>query len=401
MERKEKRFVILCNYPFPEGMAPTTRIFAYAKGINKNGHKCEVLSFCPQPSFKNLTGIKNDVSYFNSHYYNPTGNKFYRVFIDLNLFRIKALLFLIKARKKQKIDYVIISFDTIKHLVFFVPILSILKFRLAFISDEYPPEIRRLRSSLNTINWFLYKLLHKHFIFRIVMTNALDIYYNTQFGYKPTFLLNTIVDTDRFLEIPQKVPRLFFNTDVIKLCYMGNLELAKDNVDNIVRAIALFRKKYSNVQLDLYGEPKERDKGIINQVIKEFNLEKNVFFKGIISSKEVPHILTNYDILVSSQPQTVRAQGGFPTKLGEYLMSGVPSLLTDVGEISNYISDGYNAYTVEPCSPELFSEKLEYIIDNYEYAVLHIAENGKKFILNNFECERATKEFTRFLSELS
>ena len=42
-----KKILILCNYPFPEGMAATNRIFAYSKGLNQNGIKTEVLTISP------------------------------------------------------------------------------------------------------------------------------------------------------------------------------------------------------------------------------------------------------------------------------------------------------------------------------------------------------------------
>ena len=36
---------ILCYYTFPEGMAPTTRIIAYSKGLCANGADVDVYSF--------------------------------------------------------------------------------------------------------------------------------------------------------------------------------------------------------------------------------------------------------------------------------------------------------------------------------------------------------------------
>lgn len=81
-----------------------------------------------------------------------------------------------------------------------------------------------------------------------------------------------------------------------------------------------------------------------------------------VSYTEVPTILNEADVLVSSQPDTVRASGGFPTKLGEYLMTAKPVLCTEVGEIAEYFVNKKEVYLAIPGSPEDFADKLSYIL---------------------------------------
>jgi glycosyltransferase involved in cell wall biosynthesis len=52
--------------------------------------------------------------------------------------------------------------------------------------------------------------------------------------------------------------------------------------------------------------------------------------------------------------QDLRSQARFPTKIGEYLVSGRPIITTQVGEISEYFQDGINAYVCEPDNPAIF-----------------------------------------------
>ena len=49
-------------------------------------------------------------------------------------------------------------------------------------------------------------------------------------------------------------------------------------------------------------------------------------------------------MLVLARPDNIQAKGGFPTKLGEYLATGNPVVVTKVGEIPNYLIDGVNAF---------------------------------------------------------
>lgn len=105
---------------------------------------------------------------------------------------------------------------------------------------------------------------------------------------------------------------------------------------------------------------------------------------------QVPQILKNAKILVSSQPNTKRAEGGFPTKLGEYMITGVPILMTDVGEIAKYVKNGENGYIVPPDNPESYAKQLSFILKNYNTA-LQVANNAKQYIINNFSTASAGK----------
>lgn len=399
------RIFVLCDYPFPEGMAPTNRILAYAKGLNNN-ITCEVLTFTPMPKDSSegvkLKGTKNGVIYHRSHSYSPQGNKFYRVFVDLRLFRIKAIQVLLKENRLKKIDLILVSFDKPSHLMFFVPLLRLLGFTLAFISDEFPPEIRRLKPEISYLKKIFYKVVHKAFSCRITMTRTLRDYYNNEFGKKPTHILNTIVDIERFninrLQTQSQFVKLDKN-EKIMLCYMGNMELEKDNVDNIILAINLLKLKYPNILLHLYGTPSEKAKTIIDNLIALHELENYVQFKGRIPNDAVPYTLGQYNILVTSQPKTMRAAGGFPTKLGEYLMSGVPAIATNVGEINEYVKDNVHVFFVEPDDPVPFASKLEYVINNYEHAK-SVAITAREYMCDNFSCNNVTKEMAYFLNEI-
>ena len=78
--------------------------------------------------------------------------------------------------------------------------------------------------------------------------------------------------------------------------------------------------------------------------------------------------------LVLAKPTSNQADTCFPTKLGEYLSSGNPIVVTRTGEIPLYLKDGENAYIAEPDSVEDFTEKLKQLLDN----PIQAKEIGKK-----------------------
>ena len=59
---------IICKYPIPYGMAATTRIFSYSKGLLECGDKVDVWSIAPNNfnANNNNEGVFNGISYFYS-----------------------------------------------------------------------------------------------------------------------------------------------------------------------------------------------------------------------------------------------------------------------------------------------------------------------------------------------
>lgn len=391
MNTKNKKIGILCYYEFPEGMAPTNRIRAYAKGLYLNGAHVETFIFKPKPSNSvNPSHGVVDGMFYSFSYSRPRKESRFSYKVTS---KVKALLYTIKNIRKSnrmsKFSTILLSFDNIPYLLFFVPILSILHIPMAFIGDEFPEPIRQLKNKIPYYQLWLYKFIYCFIDKRVLMTQALADYYDA-ISPKPYYLLSSIIDTDRFLDIDKK------ESEHPYLCYMGNMMLAKDNVDNIIKAFSLISDKYSTLQLHLYGTPNETDKNFIVKCILDERLDGKVIFKGRASFYEVPRILSNAIILVTSQPVTKRAEGGFPTKLAEYMLSEVPAIVTNVGEIHLYVSDKDTVFMVEPCNPKAYSETISCILDNYDDAK-RVAKRAKKLAIKMYGAREVTAGLYDFL----
>ena len=396
MLKNVKRVAIICGYSFPEGLAPSTRVLTYAKGLSENGVEVSIYVYFPtdrNPSRFSVDGSIDGVSY---HYPNTRQYPenlilrklchFYYMFITVKKYYLR--------HKIENYNITIISSDWFRILYFFIPILNFLNTKIVFIADEYPVPIRvRLKNKLPKWRKVLFRIILNRVDGMIFMTNNLKEFFNT-IVLKPSFVLPSITDLSRFSE------RTIIRKDLPKyICYMGNMELSKDNVDNIIEAFNLIKNKYIDFQLHLYGAPNSKDLKIINQLITKYNLSERVFLKGVISNKKVSLVLSESILLVSSQPDTKRAHGGFPTKLGEYMATGVPMLVTDVGEISKYVTHGLNGWLAKPENPIDYAMKMEFIFDNYTEA-LNVAANGKKYVYENFDSNLVTKEMIFFFNNL-
>ncbi|MFW5803823.1 MAG: glycosyltransferase [bacterium] len=399
-----QNIIVVSIYSFPLGLAPTNRILAYSKGLVANG--VNVCVFMPFPtdqySSKNRLpnkGIFDSINYCYSTKRYKSKFKIVRAFSILSGYRkisgyLNTWRKIKKYHKENPVSSIIISTDYIPTLYLFGLLAKRINVKSIFIFDEYPTPVRhKLKDKVPKWKEVLYKKALKNISGYVSISIKLKDYFNS-LALKDSLVLSTITDTSRY-ENNEK-------TDKSKkeyVCYMGNMELSKDNVDNIIKAFGLICKKYPELEFHLYGTPIKATKNILVQLIKELNLTQRVFFKGKIPFNKVPVVLKNAKILVSSQPDTFRASGGFPTKLGEYLASGTPSLITDVGENSKYVRNEKHLFFANPNDPHGYANRLVFILDNYDYA-LNIAKNGKFFIYNNYSHIKQGKLLLDFINTI-
>lgn len=384
---------ILSYYPFPEGMAPTTRIIAYSKGLCANGAVVDIYSFAFLEKTQKpiINGNIGDVKYHMSPIHH-TANHFTNAFKRYIGIRVRTIIDIYKAHSANPFQCLLISFDNLGYMLSFVPILRMFGIRLVFIGDEFPPPIRALKTEVPKWQLLLYKLIYKFIDRRVLMTKQLEEFYNNKVSMKPTFLLNSIIDLDRFKGVSsQEVDREYF-------CYMGNMMLAKDDVCTIVRAFSLITEDFPGIDLYLYGTPGKEDYHIVKNLIDKLRMGDRVVFKGRASYEQVPQILSNATALLTAQPQTVRAQGGFPTKLGEYMMSKRPVVLTDVGEIHCYVQDGVNVFMVTPENPEEYAQAIKKVLTDKEKTA-QIVENAYQLACNQYGNVYVTKPLLSFLEK--
>lgn len=390
---KKPHIGILCHYPFPEGMAPTTRIIAYSKGLCANGADVDVYSFIFLDKEEKTVndGKIGEVKYHLSPFTHTSNHLTNAVKRYIGI-KIKTIVDIYRANKVNKFQCVLISFDSLSYMLYFVPILRLLGIKLVFIGDEFPPPIRALKSEVPKWQLLLYRFIHKFIDKRVLMTKKLEEFYNNKVSFKPTFLLNSIIDIERFTNIArQEVNRAY-------LCYMGNMQLAKDDVCTIIRAFNIVANDYPDIDLYLYGNPNKEDSLIVKSLIQQLRMENRIFVKGRAQYDQVPQILCNATALLTAQPQTVRAQGGFPTKLGEYMMSKRPIILTDVGEIHRYVQDEVNVLFVKPESPEEYAERIVYVLEHKD-KMRQVTENAYLLAASQYGNVAVTNSLLTFLEE--
>jgi glycosyltransferase involved in cell wall biosynthesis len=202
------------------------------------------------------------------------------------------------------------------------------------------------------------------------------------------------VDLDRFKISPELMEE--FKPPYI--AFVGVMNDAKDGVSNLIKAFNSIKEKFPLHRVYLVGGW-NYDTPIHMRLIKNFGLEDRVIWMKEFPRDLIPSIICNADLLVLPRPDSKQAQGGFPTKLGEYLATGKPVCATRVGEIPNYLTDNESVFFAQPGSVESFAEAMERALGDYENAV-RVGANGRKVAEEYFNKDLQARKLLAFLEEL-
>lgn len=163
-------------------------------------------------------------------------------------------------------------------------------------------------------------------------------------------------------------------------------------------ALSRLKSKYKNFELHLYGPiNKDTKKLLLNDIPEKFGIKDNVFYHGFVDQKNIINEMRKYNLLILPRPLNMQTHFGFSTKLSEYMVSGVPVLVTDVSDNGLYIKDGYNGFIVKPGDAKIMANKILYIIDKYKQLVELIGMNALVTAKNNFFYANYSKSLVEFL----
>jgi glycosyltransferase involved in cell wall biosynthesis len=182
------------------------------------------------------------------------------------------------------------------------------------------------------------------------------------------------------------------------IVYVGVMNNSKDGLDVLLEAYHMVQNYYNDIKLYLVGGW-NYDTPEHLEFIKRNRLEKKVFWLNEVPRNEVPGIIKNAELLVLPRPDSKQAQGGFPTKLGEYLATGNPVCATKVGELPDYLVDNESVFFAEPGDANSFANAIIRALSNPENAK-RVGLNGRKVAEEHFNKDVQAKRLLQFLNSL-
>lgn len=204
-------------------------------------------------------------------------------------------------------------------------------------------------------------------------------------------IINMTVDENRFSNVEKKIGVERY------IAYCGTVSNTKDGVDELIKAFSIVHKKIPDVFLYIIGKTPRKDERCSNlELVKELGIENVVRFTGVLSSDRMPQILKDAEILALARPLNLQSTYGFPTKLGEYLLTKNIAVITSVGDIPFFLKDGVSALIATPSDTIEFANKLIWALQNTEEAKL-IGEEGCRVARFYFNSRIECKKMIRFM----
>ncbi|MCK5707849.1 MAG: glycosyltransferase family 4 protein [Candidatus Aureabacteria bacterium] len=214
---------------------------------------------------------------------------------------------------------------------------------------------------INMFPFLRFNWLTKHLIKKSLFIIAASKYLKDHFqllSTKKVFYIPTGVDTKDFLN-EKKVKE----DDLVTISWMGTIY--KINAEwlyyflNILNDVQN-QNNGNNISFEITGE------GTFEDYVKEYvvnNKIANVIFNDWMSYKEIPKYLSSIDIGVfPMEKDRDYERSKSPTKLFEYMASGIPCVASNIGELTHVIEDGKNGFLAN--NAQAFKEKLLKLIKN-------------------------------------
>lgn len=212
------------------------------------------------------------------------------------------------------------------------------------------------------------------------------------FGIIPEFVPNGIPELNFGDEIDKRLSQDFkkFKDDHFTLVVTGRLSREK-GYDILIQAISLLKEQGRQVKLVIMGDgPQKKD---LIELVNKKKVENNILFAGYL--KHAYRYFSLFDLFVISSHTE-----GLPISLLEAMQMGIPILSTSVGAIPMVLKQGEYGELVSPAHPQLLTQKIIFIQDNYEMCKQK-AQKAIQYCKSEYSIEKTYHQYFEFYRELT
>ena len=389
------KVAIITHTPFPEGLAPSNRVFYHAKGLQKNCVDVKVyiamlterIGDVRNPIAK---GVYKGVDYEYSLGRTTRSTSFWQRRLDDFLSPIKAGLKVVK----DKPDAAVLISHSSPYVLFALKLIFLIK-RIVFIVEDTEVALfgKKDHGIYKIRNKILLSLLYKKLDGMLVISYELLKRFRTLVSKGcPIELIPVMIDVEDIYKSDVKRTR-----DIV---YTGPLEQKKDGILTIIESFSNIADQFPETRLICTGKlDLSVDKLKVIEAIEKSGVKERIMMKGFIKREEMIETLNSAVCLVLAKPTSDQANTCFPTKLGEYLATGNPILVTRTGETPLYLKDKESAFIAEPDSVNDFTNRLKGLLIDSKKSE-EIGLKGKEVALNSFNYIEITKKVIKLINQI-
>lgn len=378
------------NFSFPEGTAGTNRIITYAKGFVDNNVNTYVICFKNYYT-ENHFGTIDRIKYFNP-LFQARRNK---LFLVRNFHKAKKYFNTIKIIRNLKdseaISAVITDTQSFTTFIFSFLLSRYVRTKLIYEKSEHPLRLYQKNILTKLVGYIVFKSEAFLSDGTLCISKFLITFYKDHgVSEKKLLLVPSTVIPQRFEKKYERIIKSPY------LGYFGGLTFKRDNIDILINAFASISGKHPEIQLVLGGFCSENEKKKIKELIDELKISSRTIILEYLPREEVVKYIVQSRVLVMVRGKDMESDASFPSKLTEYLATGIPIITVNVGEISEYLTDGLNSFIVPAADINALANKIDFVLDNYDLA-LEIAKKGKELTSSVFNYNYQSKRILNFI----
>jgi glycosyltransferase involved in cell wall biosynthesis len=385
---------------FPHGMAASQRMGLLARAMVENGMRVKVLCMgvSERPSLIENSQVVGTYKGIEFEYTTGTTVRS-ESFLTRNWISLKgvmkAIITLLKLKFKGQVDCAY-CWLTVQQLTTvracFITLLKILRISVVIELNERPWTLQEKKN-----------LLEKRFsplsgVRGVIVISSFLCEWTKQEAAR-------IGETISFVKIPilvdvnEQKPDIF-PSGTPSVLFAGS-PYYDQTIQFIFDAMSIVWEKHSSCNLIITGCRSDDPGGVwVSKEIKNRKLESKVWLAGYLPRQELlEKYSTSWGLLIPLFDDT-RSKARFPTKIGEYLASGRPVVTNSIGEATNYLEDGVNAFICPPDNYQLYGKKIIEVIENRERAE-KIGLSGRQLAEKEFHYSHYGKALQDFFKALA
>lgn len=187
----------------------------------------------------------------------------------------------------------------------------------------------------------------------------------------------------------------FCNKELIVM-YHGVLSQSR-GLQETVKAIKLLESKYPDIVFLVLGDGKAKDE--LESLIKELNLENNVFLHKSVPYDDVPKYIASCDIGILPFPNLNWWRVSSPLKLMEYLAMGKSVIVTDIEAHREALNNSPGGIFIKSHQPEEIAKGIEkaYHLRN---KLRKMGRMGRERVIHKYTWEKQAENLINFLETL-
>jgi|SRR6185312_5051637 len=395
--KRDKSVIFLGFSDFPYGLAEAQKIILISKSLQLMNNNVTVICRNGNYNKSEKPLLKVDGFHEKIHYLYASGgcfrnnNFFKRRFFEIKG-KFKEFLILKKMAKEKKLDFAILSTKSFFSIILYNIYSKILNFKIILNYVEYYSSINNNKLNIfNRVNDLLFDNCSS------LLTNAvfpisafLEEHVRKISPKKQIFKIPILTDLDKY----QTVKRIEEQKNYFLFCGHASY---KEVIKFIIDSYELIGDTSYFLYLIVNGY--DNDKKELIEYIESKSISKKISIFSNLSENQLYSFYKNADALLIPLRPTLQDTARFPHKIGEYLASGNPIISTAYGEINYYFSDMKNMLIAKSYNPNLFAEKMKFIID-FPVESKIIGEQGKKIAVEKFEYRAIAEPLNKFLNKL-